>query len=364
MRRKSARRAALALAAMAFASHAAAQTLGDVLEGGGIQLFVENDKFALFGRTDQWYTNGIRVVVLPRNQDQALLDMARRNVPGLFSEDQSLRLGFAFGQDIYTPKDIGNPDPQPWDRPWAGWLYAGLIAQVNDAFQSRTLELDVGAVGPASQADPVQVWWHRVIGADEPRGWAHQIGNEPGFVLSYRHQLRYQLRCDAVDFLPSLGAALGNVFTTASVGATLRVGANMTGFGDDRTGHAMLGSRRAPSRLETLGGMLPECPQRAREKWEWYLFARAEARLVAWNITLDGNTFRDSASVDRRWLVGEVSVGFSVRFLERYRFTFSHNRRTHEFDAVDERTDRSKPRFGSLVLSCEYRDSPGECLFL
>lgn len=361
MRARALARAALALAAAAGAN-AGAQTVGDVLEGGGIQLFVENDKFALFGRTDQWYTNGIRVVVLPRNQDQALLDLARRSIPGLFSEDQSLRLGFAFGQDIYTPKDIGNPDPQPWDRPWAGWLYAGVIAQVNDAFQSRTLELDLGAVGPASQAERVQVWWHRVIGADEPRGWANQLANEPGFVLSYRHQLRYQLKCDAVDLIPSVSASVGNVFTGASAGATLRVGANMTGFGDDRRGNTMLASRRAPTRLETLGGTLPECPEKRRERWEWYAFARAEGRLVAHNITLDGNTFRESASVDKRWLVGEVSVGFSVRFAERYRFTFSHNRRTYEFHPVDERTDRSIPRYGSLVFSCEYRDSPGECL--
>jgi len=43
----------------------------------------------------------------------------------------------------------------------------------------------VGVVGPASLAVPVQKRFHKMIGADRPMGWDHQLPNEPVLNVDY-----------------------------------------------------------------------------------------------------------------------------------------------------------------------------------
>jgi hypothetical protein len=65
------------------------------------------------------------------------------------------------------------------------------------------------------------------------------------------------------------------------------------------------------------------------------LFTRVEGRAVAHNIFLDGNTFGSSASVDRRVLVADVSVGASVNY-GNTKLTYALVYRTKEFYGQDE----------------------------
>jgi lipid A 3-O-deacylase len=46
--------------------------------------------------------------------------------------------------------------------------------------------------------------------------------------------------------------------------------------------------------------------------FDWYVFAGAEGRYVAHNIFLDGNTFADSHSVDRRPFVLDIQLGATL----------------------------------------------------
>jgi lipid A 3-O-deacylase len=317
----------------------------------GFQVFIENDKFNVFRRSDQWYTNGFRVVTLPKKVPHPLLQRYADWVGTTFGDGNAARFGLTLGQDIYTPKDISVTSPQPYDRPWAGWLYVGAIGSLNvTPTEQHSIELDVGIVGPWSGAKAVQTQWHRFINADEPRGWSNQLDNELGIVFNYRVKHRWSLYETVsggveLDVIPHYGLALGNVFTHALGGATLRYGRHISGLGDDRTSDTVRTPGREPS-VATIASTLFRLN-------EWYVFVRAEGKLVARNIFLDGNTFRSSPSVKRKPFVADVGFGASLRFADRLRLTYTQNIRTQEFRAVD-RTPKGDHRFSSLVMSYEF----------
>jgi hypothetical protein len=64
----------------------------------------------------------------------------------------------------------------------------------------------------------------------------------------------------------------------------------------------------------------------------YYLFAGTQERVVGRNIFLDGNTFRDSPSVDKKVFVTDLQAGFSLFWSQSWRLDFSAVRRSREFD--------------------------------
>jgi hypothetical protein len=136
-----------------------------------------------------------------------------------------------------------------------------------------------------------------------------------------------------LDFTPHLGAALGNVFTYGNAGGTLRYGKRLPdGYGPPRIQPGLPGT----------GDFSPG------SGFGWYLFAGIEGRAVGRNIFLDGNTFRDSRSVDKKRLVGDLQFGFVLDWSDVC-LGYTHVLRTREF-----RTQGSNDGFGSLILSVKY----------
>ena len=76
---------------------------------------------------------------------------------------------------------------------------------------------------------------HRLV---EPQGWDNQLRNEPAVNLMVDHQWRYYGRLTTLglgtDVTPHVGGALGNVFTYAATGATLRIGRDIGTISADR----------------------------------------------------------------------------------------------------------------------------------
>ena len=66
------------------------------------------------------------------------------------------------------------------------------------------------------------------------------------------------------------------------------------------------------------------------------------------DITLDGNTFRTSHSVDKRSFVGEGGVGLVVNY-DVWKIAFARYWRTREFETQEE-----SPRFGSFTISRSF----------
>ena len=299
-----------------------------------ISAIYEND---IFADTDQNYTNGFRLSLLSseeRTPDWALWT-AKNLLP--LQNDGRKRIGIAIGQNMYTPEDISTTTLAPGDRPYAGWLYGsvGMVSDRGDRLDN--VMLTVGVVGPYSFAEETQKFVHKAMDTTRPMGWDNQIKTEPGVILTmerkWRGMYQYSPFGAGVDITPHIGVNLGNVNTDASAGATLRIGYDLPAdYGPPRIRPSLPGSDFfVPTKQ--FGG---------------YLFVGAEGRAVGRNIFLDGNTFRDSPSVDKEILVGSVQGGLAITY-DNARLSYTHVLMTREYE------DQSKPaQFGALTLSLRF----------
>ncbi|MGE4319361.1 MAG: lipid A deacylase LpxR family protein [Deferribacterales bacterium] len=299
-----------------------------------ISFVMENDIF----HSDRYYTNGVRAswLLTPgKKSDWAL--RAAGLVP-FFPAESTVHVNYSVGQNMYTPTDITLQNPPTDDRPYAGWLYGsvGLIAETGKRLDQ--IELTVGVVGPASFADETQTFVHKTIHIDEPQGWSHQLKNEPGFILTYQRSWRSYVSTSWLgvpfDITPHAGGVLGNIFTYANTGVTLRYGKKLP---------SDYGPPRIQPSLPSSGFFVP------KKGFGWYLFAGVEGRAVARNIFLDGNTFRDSDSVKKEPLVGDFQTGL-VLTMRNVRIAYTHVIRSREFKAqISHRQD-----FGAGSLSMQF----------
>lgn len=309
-------------------------------EGSEFQLFIENDFLA---GTDRYYTNGLKVGFgVPIEAVKKFLDVPSRWILDRFSNEKAqLNYGLFLGQSMYTPRSITVREPQPFDRPWAAWLYLGGVVQRVEGNRLDTVEIDVGAVGPAALGKEVQTRWHELVGAPRPLGWHNQIPNEPAFLVTYLHKQKHDFGTDYVEWIPHVGATLGTVMTLARAGGTVRAGRNMTGFG--------------PNSIEPGGTLLQNTRRQhekgARKDLEWYGFLGADFRLVGRNIFLDGTLLRDSPGVDSRDFVYDWTAGLSARYRE-VRVSLTRLRRSEEFTTP--LGGGGKQTFYSLNLGFEF----------
>ncbi len=308
-----------------------------------VTVVLEND---VFYNTDRHYTNGVRASWA--GSINGAPDWARTIADWVpfFPKTGDIHTLYTLGQNMYTPSDITLESPPLNDRPYAGWLYGavGLVKETDKQLDQLTLSL--GIVGPSAFAEDTQKFVHRVIDSNDPKGWHAQLGNEPALLLSYQRSWREAIsrpvKALTVDVTPTLGAALGNVFTHASVGATVRLG-NITPL-DNRTGHRPLDF--GPPRIQ------PSAPGSgfffSAERFTWYLFAGVEGRAVARNIFLDGNTLGHSRSVNSEPLVGDAQFGIVAAWRD-WRASYTHVLRTREFAGQRERDD-----FGAFSVSVRF----------
>lgn len=305
-------------------------------EVGIFSLVLEND---LFADTDRRYTNGFRFTYMtPKGGEPDWLREAALRLPA-FDGSSDIRVEYAFGQNMYTASDKLLRDPPRDDRPYAGWLYGsvGVVARTGPVLDQASLSL--GVVGPAAMAHETQDVIHRIVNSPLAEGWDTQLENEP--TLQFTYQRSWQSRefelplGFAVDATPHAGFALGNVFTYANTGAMLRFGQNLpTDYGPLRVQPSLPGSGYfEPSQHGSIG---------------WYLFAGVDGRAMAHNIFLDGNTFRDSRSVDREVFVGDAQFGFAV-VLDGVRFAYTYVLRTREYRSQDDPDE-----FGVVSVSFRF----------
>ncbi len=212
---------------------------------GMLSFVLEND---MFQGSDGHYTNGVRVVWVPRpdaSTQEWAIKLARL-VPW-FPEQGEVRHGYAFGQSMFVPSDITIADPPPGERPYAGWLYGTVGLGVESGKQLDLFAFTLGVVGPASLAAQSQKFVHKVVGTDKPQGWDTQLGNEPGFIATYQRSWRGLATTtflgNSLDFTPHTGFALGNVFTYGNTGVTMRYGKRLPNdYGPPRIQPGLLGS--------------------------------------------------------------------------------------------------------------------------
>lgn len=284
----------------------------------------ENDAIAPVDQTDEFYTTGLRFYGLRNpNASPAWVEefsqwWCRWACPlGAYSQ---YSLGFAIGQQIYTPDDISIAELIPDDRPYTAWLYVALLLNMTDesATRQHTFELQVGVLGPEAGGEWVQTEFHQLIGSELPRGWDNQLSTQAGLNLIYRYRKSFGLARTRrhFDIVPHLGANLGNIMVTANSGFTARAGWNISGFPQSEI--------PATLALDPSGGSGSSGLK--RKNWEFYFFVGAEGRAVAHNIFLGGTDH----TIDEKDFVYDLKAGLSFRIGD-WRVLYNFVRRGEEF---------------------------------
>lgn len=309
---------------------------------GVFSLVVEND--SLSSGSDRNYTSGIEFGYTSPNNNrvpQWLNNAATPFMQTLSGADPAF-WGVALGQSLFTPNDI-QANPAPGDQhPYAGWLYMQLMiaAEIKPTNQHNghldTYELEFGMVGPSALGEQSQRGIHQILGAPSPNGWDSQLHDEFALALSFDRRFSWpplQLtRGIAADVTPDIGFTVGTLRDEVRAGLILRVGSPLTSdYGPPRVRPSLAGVEHF-----------------ADVPFSWNIFVGAQARAVGHDLFLDGNTFRDSAHVERIPYVGDFQAGFSLSS-HRWRVTYTFVWRTNEFETQNGRQD-----FGSLSFSRRF----------
>ncbi len=301
---------------------------------GILSIVLEND---LFAKTDLGYTNGIRLSYTSSERQMPLLIRRASDYLPLLNNEGKKRVSVALGQNMYTPSDIKKSEFLQDDFLYAGWLYGslGIVSDSGTTYDNAALSL--GVVGPSAKAEPTQKFVHHIVGSPQPQGWKHQLKDEPGINFAYERKWRKILEVKpfgvGVDMVPHLGGNLGNINTSAAVGATFRIGYDLpSDYGPPRIRPSLPGSDFfIPTKR--IGG---------------YLFSVLEMRAVGRNIFIDGNSFKNSPSLEKRTMVKSLQLGAAATFKD-VRISYTHVFVTKEFKGQDKGT-----RFGAITVSVRF----------
>ncbi len=306
--------------------------------------YYEND---IVAGTDKNYSNAIKFNWISADLDahdalgNLIPDQSTFSGKFLSREGFQRNIGISFGQNMYTPEDIDTKELIKDDRPYAGLTYLGFALHRKNEIILDTIELNIGIVGPASLAEDGQKLVHEINGSSIPKGWDNQLKNEPGFALTVQRSLRLVSGDVAIgwgwDLIPHAGITAGTFAVYANTGAELRFGYHIpSDFGN---------SLVRPGSNVSVPVDLPDTRTSRWHRFSISAFLSIEGRVVAHNIFLDGNTFTDSHSVDKKPFVGDFSAGLSVNY-KTFKLTYAHVYRSPEFEEQDK-----GHVFGSLTLS-------------
>lgn len=310
-------------------------------------IYLENDYFA---DTDSGYSSGLKLSWSSGIEDEYPKDIwphrwlypLIKKIPFEKKPDRQRNITFSLGQNIFTPEDIETEELVEDDRPYAGITYLSLGFHSRLMREMDSVEVTMGLVGPNSYAEECQKAVHQVFDDIEPKGWDNQLKNEPILGLVYEHKKKLtEPDPDAglgYDMIFNTGGGIGNALTYYNLGLLFRTGWNLPNdFGvmpirPISAWNSATGNRNG--RLSSKIGV--------------QFFVSVEGRAVLRNILLDGNTFTDSHSVDKKPVVGDAMAGVNIS-LGRGQLSFAYVSRSKEFD-----TQNKAQQFASINFSYAY----------
>ncbi|MCK4817770.1 lipid A deacylase LpxR family protein, partial [bacterium] len=308
----------------------------------------ENDTFF---DTDRYYTNGIKLTLstpyLKNQKENRLLEWIHpiiNRLPFLRNPKTQHALSLSFGQNIYTPEDTKQSNLVENDRPYAGIAYIAFgIHGITDR-RKDTWELGIGIVGPHSYAKETLNVFHDWIDSGHFNGWDNQLKDEPAMEVIYETKWRL-LRSETsrgfnFELIPHIGGRVGNVSVYANTGMEIRFGWNLP---------KNFGTYPIQPGYETNNAFDKEAIHSTHSNgFGTHLFAAVDGRAIARDIFLDGNTFRDSHKVDKKYIVADLVAGIGL-LLDRFKITYAFVYRTKEFKEQDD-----EHKFNSITLSYSF----------
>jgi lipid A 3-O-deacylase len=317
--------------------------------------FLEND---LFANTDLNYTNGLRLSSISPELDSfqdlngmkypwveklsGILEFVHPEPANPDADPVKKNIVISFGQLMFTPSDDNRVSLDPVDRPYAGYLYLGLGYHASTSTTLHSTEFNFGVVGPAALARQSQKLVHRLRGLDQFLGWHNQLKNEAAFQLIFERKNKHgKIQTPLfsnlqMQMISHWGGSLGNVASYLNGGAEFRVGWDLPeDFGT---------STLRPGGDNNTPGVI----QNNNSPFRLHMFLSVDGRLVANNIFLDGNTFKNSHSVNLRDAVADIAAGISGTW-KKFRFSYAQIYRTREFQKQTEAQE-----YGSFSFSYRH----------
>ena len=304
---------------------------------GAWTVTIENDRAT---GSDNNYTNGLGLAWVSGAVDAGNDGFVGRwtrmwsFLPFVADEGYRSYASWSLAQEINTPDEIRRT--RAWTTSPTRESCTSTASSTRKQDWTHAWQLRLGVVGPASQADDTQREFHRVIGADKPRGWHTQLPNEPivnvSYTVAHLAAAGHAGRSAQWRVVPVATAGLGNYFTGAGLGVYGEVGWNLV----DALGITAL---RSGLNTASTVGVGPQ------DRWSVSLSGGVGGYGVAHYLPLDGTMFRNSRSVDTKPLIGMATFGITVRN-RGFVFFFGRTYFSESFD-----TERQKPEFGTLSLS-------------
>jgi lipid A 3-O-deacylase len=309
-------------------------------------LHFENDSLPGAGGDDS-YTQGLELRVR-RGEQWRLLEPVLKRLWTKEGADQFERAATGvLGQTMLTPLNVITYSPSPADRPFAGFLYAGIEAsRIREepvvlragTPRQKTLRRErlsvsavVGIIGPWAGARDTQSGVHILRENRMAKGWlTSQLGTQPQLNLrGSREVIPFRIR-DNVDLTVLNEIVLGTTQTYAGAGATLRIGRALSSFPSGVIAYSAMGT--------------------PAKHFEFGLVGSARARFMAHNAFVGGLIASPTGLKTERGVI-DLNAGVEARW-KAWRLSYLVARRSKEFSPLPAGVP-DRHRFVALNLSRE-----------
>lgn len=204
---------------------------GTAKTGTYIGINWENDALQWRARdvTDYYYTNGLRISLQSNYWQRWPTRHVLLNFPAKEGRTYRSLYGFALGQEMYTPHNTTTAKPKlyPYDRPYAGYIHGSWNLVTVDSVGGRRLtsSVDVGIIGPVSQAHKLQNVLHELLDQADAVGWSNQLQNSLAisYYANYEGRLFPQIHPN-FDVAGSVEANVGTLTNFVGLGGVLWLG--------------------------------------------------------------------------------------------------------------------------------------------
>ncbi|MGL5430126.1 MAG: lipid A deacylase LpxR family protein [Vibrio sp.] len=185
---------------------------------------------------------------------------------------------FSLGHKMWTPSDIELIEPQPNERPYAGYLHTEFNYLSLHPQQAQRFNLTLGLTGDGSLSEQAQKIVHSITNSDKPNGWEYQVEDKLVGSLGYRSHFnwgRYPALAGTTFELANISEVnVGNFRSDLSSGLMLRWGSDL----ENNFGAAQISSENP-----FTPGMIGASAQ------GWFVFSGIKARYRFNDVTIEGD---------------------------------------------------------------------------
>ena len=240
---------------------------------------------------------------------------------------------YTVGQTMSTPSDITIEDPSEDELPYSALLaITNSYTYIGSNFADQ-VAITIGIIGPSAFGAEAQKYVHKIVGSDEPLGWDTQLHDEIVFQFSRARAWRsWTSKSGRTDLTTSSRVGIGTLHSAAHLDSTLRYGRDLTG-----TIAPTLYTNSRTANPSAVNG-------------SWFLYAGINGGYVFNQIFTDGNTYRDSRSVDYQHEYIGVTAGLTYSW-EHTSLSFAYSNANIVQSKQNDETLNNITQFGTVTFA-------------